>query len=607
MRSAKRVTLSLLVVLTLLTATTQAGQTNADNRPRAPQGGPAGTQFASCVVKITVDPAVMPLNPETVQALVSSSGVAGKAAQEVLHVDALPNIQEFVEIEWLAQDARPIGESRIQPSAAPSVSNEESQAYDLELMRQMSEIYGAMYTEQFGRTASTGEKKDEAGATRTGAPRGTATQPGPGARGRGRTGLLGSSPYGAPSRPGTFYGGPAEHERERGFEQSATVRLTVHLPPDVTPAARGFLEVLVENLRTTLLDAYAQHVSELNALLRDVESRRRALETGPSETDTSHPEEEQSVQDRLDWVVDLSMLQPAMPVREAVDILRKSVDPPLQIVVLWRDLEQNAEIVPASPIDIDGLGNVRVRTALEVLLKAFGAGRPTLSYQIKGSVITVGTAQTLGGPAQLAAEPRVEADIAALAADKTDLTRTIQALYVDLATQEARQKAIEKQITTITNEAAKRASQDEIARELNNLVKISTVNMAEIKNAIDAGRATPTDMSQAQESLTRAKIELARRREELSKSAGGGQLDAFNKELSQMAVERAGKLAQQSALNEQLANVQRELAQAPAFDPAAARMRIVREALEVMARRMAELQTRLANLQPPTVTMIGAD
>ena len=36
-------------------------------------------------------------------------------------------------------------------------------------------------------------------------------------------------------------------------------------------------------------------------------------------------------------------------------------------------------------------------------------------------------------------------------------------------------------------------------------------------------------------------------------------------------------------------------------------MRMVREGLDILARRIAELQTRMANLQPPMVTVIGAN
>ncbi len=556
MRTTKRIVLSLVVALTLLSAA-QGEQTNAGQGPRATQSQPSGTRWASCVVMVTVDSAIMPLHGGTIQALVLSSDVAGKAAHKVLGIDDLDStqVQNLVRVECLSQESQPAGESPQPPAAFPGARNWESQGYDRELHRQMEQIYGSVYAREPGRPDSYRERGELPG--------------------------------------------------DQALTQRASLKLTVDLPGG-DPVAKEFLQALVENLRTTLLDAYLQRVNELNALLRDVESRRRALETGQSEADTAHSEG-QVVKEQLDRIVDLSAWQAMMPVGEAIEILKRSVEPPLQIFVLWRDLEDNAQIEASTPIQIDGMPNVRVRTALETLLKALAGGRTTLSYEIKDNVITIGAAQTLTGAARFAAKPEVEVDVAALAAEKADLTRKIQALYVDLATQEARENAINKQVAVITEEAAKRADQDEIMRELDSLVKISTLNIAEIKKAIDAGRATPTDMSQAQESLTRAKIELARRREELSKSAGGGQLDAFNKELSQMAVERAGKEAQQSALNQRLAEVQRELARAPAFDPAAARMRIIREALDIMARRMAELQTRIANLQPPTVTMIGAN
>jgi hypothetical protein len=72
-----------------------------------------------------------------------------------------------------------------------------------------------------------------------------------------------------------------------------------------------------------------------------------------------------------------------------------------------------------------------------------------------------------------------------------------------------------------------------------------------------------------------------------------------------MAVEKAAKETQQAVLKQQLAGVERDLKQAAAFDPA--RTRVVRETLDILARRSAELQTRITNLQPPTVTMIGAN
>jgi hypothetical protein len=45
-------------------------------------------------------------------------------------------------------------------------------------------------------------------------------------------------------------------------------------------------------------------------------------------------------------------------------------------------------------------------------------------------------------------------------------------------------------------------------------------------------------------------------------SAGGGQLEEFTRELRRLAIDRAGKEAQQQTLRRQLAEVQKQLAQA---------------------------------------------
>jgi hypothetical protein len=50
----------------------------------------SNTRIANCLVKITCDPAVLPLSLETIDHLLHSSGVGGKAIREVFGVAALP-------------------------------------------------------------------------------------------------------------------------------------------------------------------------------------------------------------------------------------------------------------------------------------------------------------------------------------------------------------------------------------------------------------------------------------------------------------------------------------------------------------------------------------
>ena len=77
-----------------------------------------------------------------------------------------------------------------------------------------------------------------------------------------------------------------------------------------------------------------------------------------------------AVYEQLDEIVDLSALTPSMPFSEAIEELKNSVEPPLKIVVLWRDLLNEAEIEPITEIDMDGVGAIGLGKALELLLKA---------------------------------------------------------------------------------------------------------------------------------------------------------------------------------------------------------------------------------------------
>jgi general secretion pathway protein D len=102
-----------------------------------------------------------------------------------------------------------------------------------------------------------------------------------------------------------------------------------------------------------------------------------------------------AVYEQLDQVVDLSRLSSTMPFSEAIDTIRNVVAPPLKVVVLWRDLLDNAEIEPTTPINMDGIPAVRLGTALENLLKAVAGGFAELGYVVEKGVITIATVGSL--------------------------------------------------------------------------------------------------------------------------------------------------------------------------------------------------------------------
>ena len=90
---------------------------------------------------------------------------------------------------------------------------------------------------------------------------------------------------------------------------------------------------------------------------------------------------------------------PDMPFGQAIDILRHAADPPLPIIVLWKDLDRNADIDRQTPIGMDGVSGVPLRTHLDLLLLAVSADSPDrLTYTIRQGVIIIGTRENLPAP-----------------------------------------------------------------------------------------------------------------------------------------------------------------------------------------------------------------
>jgi hypothetical protein len=87
---------------------------------------------------------------------------------------------------------------------------------------------------------------------------------------------------------------------------------------------------------------------------------------------------------------------PEMPLEEAIDIIRHTTHPPLNIVVLWKDLANNADIYRDTAIGMEGVSGVRLRTLLDLLLTAVAGGNSVkLGYTIRHGVITIRTRHTI--------------------------------------------------------------------------------------------------------------------------------------------------------------------------------------------------------------------
>jgi len=204
-------------------------------------------------------------------------------------------------------------------------------------------------------------------------------------------------------------------------------------------------------------------------------------------------------------------------------------------------------------------------------------------------------------------QPRTDQEIVNLRGHKSELTRGAQVLELDLAGIDARRKALQEQIALIRDDAGKRSAAGgqlaEFSRELSRLAmdkagkeaQQQTVRrqledvqrqLAQVAPSSPRTDADAVNLGGHKSELTRRAqaVELdlagigARRkalqeqialvREDVGKqSAGGGQLEEFSRELSRLAIDKAGKEAQQQTVRRQLEDVQKQLARVAPLIP----------------------------------------
>jgi type 1 glutamine amidotransferase len=80
---------------------------------------------------------------------------------------------------------------------------------------------------------------------------------------------------------------------------------------------------------------------------------------------------------------------------QAIDDVKNSVDPPLQLIVLWKDLYENTAIDQKTEIGMDGISGVPLSVALKSLLMAVTGNPGELGYIVDGGVITIATQDSL--------------------------------------------------------------------------------------------------------------------------------------------------------------------------------------------------------------------
>jgi len=193
-----------------------------------------------------------------------------------------------------------------------------------------------------------------------------------------------------------------------------------------------------------------------------------------------------------------------------------------------------------------------------------------------------------------------------LAAKRQELLGGQEAVGMDLAVFKARRQAIEQQIAELNKRIDERIGADLLLKDLQQLVEALTKDQNQIRKMVETGRVPASDVTGALERLVKTKLELARQKEATAQSAGGELLTKFSSELSEMSIRSAELEARLVITRDQLGKVDAQLAQARASFPQTIERELAMRSLKQSEERLYDLRQGLANLQPPTVTIIGA-
>jgi len=543
------------------------------------------TRSASCIIKVTADPTILPIDTDFLEDLTYSSAVAGKAGRDVLdipHEIALQLI-EVIPLSGFGPGSGGVGmgmmgvEEYYDSPSKPRFFPENPSAD--------SPLYGELLKNKSAKEA---------------APNKSTTSRMTGAR------IPSSRQITSPIyKPVPQIVIPEE--------KSVVLTLKVDLSTEekIKPAAEQFLKAITINLKNVLYEIYDEYLSRLNDHIRYVDVELKEAQEALDQAMGKKPKTpaDYYTEEQLEEKVDLSDLTEGMLFQEAVEYLSHSVEPPLKAVVLWSDLFE-VEVESATPIGISGktLIGVPLRKGLQLVLKSIGPVAGEVWYSIEDGVITIATEEALTTQYQQAQQDmNTGLSSKMLMIEKSNLTSQKQVCEMKISRSKARCQAIEKQMLEMTKHIDEKTQNDPVTSELKSILEINLRRVEAAEALYKNGAQSIAELEDIREKLSMARIDLAKRQEEIRRTVGGNQLESYKNELANLTIEFAEDMAGLQEIQKQLAQVEIQLKNAVILEAQASKIQLAEARLLKAQTRLDILRTRQNTFSKPTVTVIGIE
>ncbi len=192
-------------------------------------------------------------------------------------------------------------------------------------------------------------------------------------------------------------------------------------------------------------------------------------------------------------------------------------------------------------------------------------------------------------------------------ADIYRLRQEVQTARMNQASNQVIIDATTERIAGIEGKIKKQLENDSITMELQNIVEMSNKFVVEAEKQVQAGKISSFQLDELKEKLARARIEIARRQEQLSSSVGGNLIETLNKELADRSIQATQDEASIRSLEQQLVEAESLLAKADDYELLSLKADIAKQNLQesILWRDRTSRQIRF--LQPPMVSVLGGE
>lgn len=189
--------------------------------------------------------------------------------------------------------------------------------------------------------------------------------------------------------------------------------------------------------------------------------------------------------------------------------------------------------------------------------------------------------------------------------DSSTLHAKIESIEMEQTSEQIIFDSTVEQIVKIQSKTTEQIGNDDVTIELRRMLELHSRNLQNIGKLVGAGQASQTQFADAEERLVRARIELAQRREQLSKSAGGNLIESLNARLADSSIQTAQAKARLSTYKRQLAEAEATLELADDYELLSLKAEIIKQNFREVLVWRDGISRQVRMLQPPSVSALG--